>query len=1350
MLFRSGKNWAFELFFRRGWLVKRRRIRRLKVAGCRVSTIAAECQSLEQRILLSTITVTSLSDNTTVDGKVTLREALQAANTDASVDGSVAGQKGVQNLIVFSAGLNGTISLAATLGQMSISSSLSITGLGAANTIIDAQQNSRIFNITNTAGNVTLDSLTIENGKTAAQYDSGGAVRSLSTGTLTVTNSTLSGNSTAGNSSYGGAIASGGGGLAVINSTLSGNSTAGIDSYGGAIYSGAGKLTVTNSTLSGNSTAAAFANGGAIYSTGALTVTNSTIAQNIVTAARGGGVFHANGGGAVTLRNTILAQNTDKSTAPDFSPGAGTPVTITHSLIGDNTGSGLTAAPVGSPDANGNLIGSPKTPIDPRLGALADNGGSRQTIALLAGSPAVNAGSNAQATDPGPDGAAGTADDVPLTTDQRGVPFVRIFGKTVDMGAFESQTLNLVVNSTNDTLDSAYDPAQATLRDALALANANPGFDAITFAGVTNGTPIDLAQGVLTINDSVTITGNGAANTIIDARQNSEIFLIKFNNYIVTLDGLTLENGTSTDGGGAISSEGAALTVANCNLSGNSTVGDYSHGGAIWFYGGTLNVTNSILSGNSTRGLNAVGGAIFFDGLRDSTLTVTDCILSGNSTSGDFAFGGAISSSFAPVTITNSTLTENSTAGKNSDGGAISCHTASVTVTNTTIARNHATHSVGGGIAGSGNAAITLRNSILAQNADSGAAPDLSPATTKTVTILHSLIGDNTGAGLTAAPVGSPDANGNLIGTHAVPIDPNLGALAFNGGLMPTMALLAGSPAIDAGGNALATDPGPDHIAGNADDIPLTADQRSDPFSRVVGVVDMGAYEIQPLATPTVNFLVTRNHLPVLTGTDDVLNMQALLVSVNGTTFTLGSSSQLTSDRPGDWTLTTTAPIPDGTYDVVVRSTDASGDVAVDTTTIDLIVDTAAPATTALTGEYAVATQGSSTLTLASISQNGTALTMDGSANASATVTSTTQLQIGGVTATYGDSQIRFGSTGTFANQVWTKLDLPTDYTNPAGARVHITQNGNALIFSDRNGTQSPGAWINPTQIAASNETVTVGSGQSTGQLLWSDGTIWSEVVKIAGTNHGSGMTTIQAVPSKLLVTDYLTGSGATVHTVQTGTTNIVFVDRVGNLVLGTYSPYDPSKNTPQATAPNYPGYTASIVGNTITWTDGNPADTVVWTKTTSPAATITVTDYTNQNGVPVHLVQNGTNAFVIVDGLGNTSLGHFLSATTGVADRYPNDVATFSSSQVIWSDGIFVWTQTSNPPLLITFTDTSSAISHIRLLTATTLVGLDGSFNAVQGTRLNGKIFWSNGQVWDNLDESALNAFFEMGTGYP
>ena len=268
------------------------------------------------------------------------------------------------------------------------------------------------------------------------------------------------------------------------------------------------------------------------------------------------------------------------------------------------------------------------------------------------------------------------------------------------------------------------------------------------------------------------------------------------------------------------------------------------------------------------------------------------------------------------------------------------------------------------------------------------------------------------------------------------------------------------------------------------------------------------------------------------------------------------------------------------------------------------------------------------------------------------------------------------------------------------------------------------------------------------------DGTIWSEVVLLSGTNNGTGVTTIAAVPSHVLVTDYLTGSGKTVHTVQTGTTNIVFVDSIGSMVLGTYS--NPNTNVPQATAPNYPGFTASIVGNTITWTDGNPADTVAWTQTASPATTLTTSVYTNQNGVPVHLVQNGTNVFVIVDGVGNTSLGHFTSATTGVADSYPTDAATFSgniqsgTSQLTWQDGIYVWTQTANPPLLITATDQNGMNSHLLLQSVTILVGLDGPLQGDTGTRVNNEIEWSNGVVWAKFDYDAISALFELGTGFP
>src|SRR5205814_1484186 len=110
----------------------------------------------------------------------------------------------------------------------------------------------------------------------------------------------------------------------------------------------------------------------------------------------------------------IIAQNTDKYGAPDFSAGATNVVTVTNSLIGDGTGAGLAGATV-----TASLIGTSGAPIDPQLQALANNGGLTLTMRLLVTSPAKNTGSNAAATDPGPDGIPGNGDDLPLTTDQR-------------------------------------------------------------------------------------------------------------------------------------------------------------------------------------------------------------------------------------------------------------------------------------------------------------------------------------------------------------------------------------------------------------------------------------------------------------------------------------------------------------------------------------------------------------------------------------------------------------------------------------------------------------------------------------------------------------------------------------------------------------------------------------------------------------------------------------------------------------------------------------------------------------------------------------------------------------------
>ena len=248
-------------------------------------------------------------------------------------------------------------------------------------------------------------------------------------GTATIENSTISSNDTT-DENGGGGIMNVVGTLVVANSTISDNTAA---YHGGGICNYQGKVTVANSTIAGNS--AGYSGGGIVnWQGGTLNVTNSTIVHNIANSdnnstGAGGGIRTSHEGtNRTTLYNTIVAHNvsrTDTKRHADDLSGA-VQSESSHNLIGDSASSSSLADGV-----NGNMVGQ-----DPLLATLADNGGPTQTIALLSGSPAINAGSN--------DNAAG------LTTDQRGTGFPRNAYATVDIGAFELQDLAPTVDAGED------------------------------------------------------------------------------------------------------------------------------------------------------------------------------------------------------------------------------------------------------------------------------------------------------------------------------------------------------------------------------------------------------------------------------------------------------------------------------------------------------------------------------------------------------------------------------------------------------------------------------------------------------------------------------------------------------------------------------------------------------------------------------------------------------------------------------------------------------------------------------------------------------------------------------------
>ncbi len=442
------------------------------------------------------ITVNTNTDITANDGTCSLREAIIAANTD-TVSGAAVGECAAGNgtdVITFAA--NYTITLGDQLPT--VTGTITITGNGAANTIVQANAAAntatyRVFVVGGTGGNLTLDSLTVRhgrcNGSCANSAFLGGGI--LNNGTLTVTNSTLSGNS----AGAGGGIENSGT-ATLTNSTLSGNSA--INQYGGGIHN-AGTLTVTNSTLSNNS---ATSQGGGIYNNGTLlTVTNSTLSGNSATTAGGldnyttamltnstvsgnsatnaGGISN-NNSATLTMTNSTISNNSATNGGGIYNQGT---LNYANTIIANSTTGADCVNSGGTIGTNtNNLVEdnscSPALSGDPALGALANNGGPTFTHALLSSSATLGAGSNTVCDDnPGPN-----------NLDQRGV--TRPQSGNCDIGAFESNAQTgpaLIVNTAEDSDDTFCDAflvgvTDCTLREAINYANNTSGTWTITFA----------------------------------------------------------------------------------------------------------------------------------------------------------------------------------------------------------------------------------------------------------------------------------------------------------------------------------------------------------------------------------------------------------------------------------------------------------------------------------------------------------------------------------------------------------------------------------------------------------------------------------------------------------------------------------------------------------------------------------------------------------------------------------------------------------------------------------------------------------------------------------------------------
>lgn len=431
------------------------------------------------------INVTATVDDTTVNGNCTLREALIAANTNAAVDACPAGSS--VDVIDVPGGtyvltLTGAGDDTAATGDLDITSgTTTINGAGVGATVIDGNLTDRVIDVDPASVGVTaiLNGLTITNGvaPVAASASVGGGVRSA--GTLTVTNALITGNRAGGAVvGEGGGIASSGS-LSIADSAVCDNvaSTIGafvppVNASGGGISS-SGSLQVVDTTICDNSALGelamsfleAIASGGGLASSGTpATITRTTISGNL---ALGGGMFTVAFAGGValaadaTFSNCTITNNDSfplvASSASGISTSAPVTVTLGNGTVSHNsggiggTGSTLVlrntiVANNASGDCRGvltvtanaynidsdsscTLSGTDLPGVDPLLDALQNNGGPTFTRALLAGSPALDAGN------PAAPGGGGTTCE---TMDQRGI--VRPQNVACDIGAFELST----------------------------------------------------------------------------------------------------------------------------------------------------------------------------------------------------------------------------------------------------------------------------------------------------------------------------------------------------------------------------------------------------------------------------------------------------------------------------------------------------------------------------------------------------------------------------------------------------------------------------------------------------------------------------------------------------------------------------------------------------------------------------------------------------------------------------------------------------------------------------------------------------------------------------------------------
>ena len=490
-------------------------------------------------------------------------------------------------------------------------------------------------------------------------------------------------------------------------------------------------------------------------------------------------------------------------------------------------------------------------------GALLVTGSAAALLTAFAGSAGASTTITVDSNGDGVATATNCTDLVPGNCTLRDAALAALDGDTINFDASIS-LITLAGGTVETTAVNIIGPGASSL--TITTTAAAGSYDLFSVEGigdavisgltVTKNRIKSLNDGKFTL-DGVTVSGStGAYGGALYAGNDGELEIIDstfenntastnggavyiYNDNDATISGSTFTNNESLADGGAIFGEiHYNVTIVDCTITGNSAADD---GGGLAFYAkkpdNVLSITDTTIDANDAGDL---GGGLKIDAQDPLIVSITNSTVSNNTAQTDagilFDEGGIT------ATINNSTISAN--AALYGSGGVYIGSGSSLTVNQSTISANSSAGSYtgtdGGGIQlGDNTSVVTLSGSIVSGNSSgvAGAADfglySALPSDTGSITATNSLIGE-------------VDSRITVNGTNNVSsTNPMLGALANNGGPTKTMALLTGSPAIDAGPNPVAT------FTGNE------FDQRGAGYARIVGgLVDIGAFELQPSSEP--------------------------------------------------------------------------------------------------------------------------------------------------------------------------------------------------------------------------------------------------------------------------------------------------------------------------------------------------------------------------------------------------------------------------------------------------------------------------------------------------------------------